>query len=179
MAPTGSKRALKKFAEKCRAHLNSAQIPVKIGKHHLSLSSRTISDVIEKHTLDYMIDYFGKDKVKFKNWRGYDVVIILLEETVYVNIKTQESRQNLEATWLFSASVVDELKNKGIYEHLYCVKFEYQKGKQDYLEFVSGQVAGPLSEADLIYFTKGDKPACRLRTEFNGTHCHLKNEYYE
>lgn len=118
-----SKAILKEFAQKCKGHLNSVQIPVKIGKHKIELSSRTLSDVIEKHTIDFMIDYFGEDKVKFKNWRGYDVIIILLEETIYVNIKTQEHTELLDATWLFSTSVVTELQKRKILAHLYCVNF--------------------------------------------------------
>lgn len=174
-----SKTILKEFAQKCKDHLTSAQIPVKIGKHKIELSSRTLSDVIEKHTIDFMIDYFGKDKVKFKNWRGYDVIIITLEETLYVNIKTQEYNENLEAAWLFSASVVKQLEREGIMEHLYCTKFEYIKQNRNFLEFASAKVAGPLSDVDLIYYTKGTNPPCKLRTEFNGTHCHLLNEFYE
>jgi hypothetical protein len=172
-----SKDILKKFARNCKDHLNSLEIPLKIGKHKIELSSRTLSDVIEKHTIDFMIDYFGKDKVKFKNWRGYDVIIITLEETLYVNIKTQECNEILDATWLFSASVVKELQKKDIIEHLYCIKFEYIKQNRDFLEFPSVKIAGPLSQVSLIYYTKGDKPPCRLRTEFNGTHCHLANEF--
>lgn len=174
-----SKDILKIFSQKCKEHLNSKKIPSKIGKHKIELSSRTLSDVIEKHTIDFMIDYFGEEKVKFKNWRGYDVIIITLEEPLYVNIKTQEYNENLDATWLFSASVVEELKESNIFEHLYCIKFEYIKQNIDFLEFPSVKVAGPLSEVDLIYFKKGDKPPCRLRAEFNGTHCHLSNEFYE
>jgi hypothetical protein len=117
--------------------------------------------------------------VKFKNWRGYDVIIITLEETLYVNIKTQEHNENLEATWLFSASVVEELKKGNIIEHLYCVKFDYVKQDSDFLFFPSVKIAGPLSEVDLIYYTKGDEPPCRSRTEFNGTHCHISNRFYE
>lgn len=174
-----SKAILKEFTKSCEDHLNSVQIPVRVGRHKLELSSRTLSDVIEKHTIDYMIDYFGEDKVQFKNWRGYDVIIILLEEKIYVNIKTQEHNEDLDATWLFSASVVNGLQKKHILEHLYLTKFGYIKQDRDYLEIVSGKVAGPLSDADLIYYTKGDRPPCRLRTEFNGTHCHLRNEFYE
>jgi hypothetical protein len=174
-----SKTILKEFTPKCKDYLNSLKIPVRIGKHKLQLSSRTLSDVIEKHTIDLMIDYFGKDRVKFKSWRGYDVIIITLEETLYVNIKTNEYNESLDATWLFSASVVKDLQKEGILEHLYCIKFKYIKQNRDYLEFTSGKIAGPLSEVDLIYYTKGDKPPCRLRTEFNGTHCHLLNKFYE
>lgn len=125
-----------------------------------------------------MIDYFGEDKVKFKNWQGYDVIIITLEETLYVNIKTNEYDENMEATWLFSASVVKELEKQKILEHLYCIKFDYVKEKRNFLEFHSTKVAGPLSNVELIYYTKGDNPPCRLRTEFNGTHCHLLNKFY-
>ncbi len=177
--PKNSKIVLKEFTQKCKDHLSSVKIPVRIGKHKLELSSRTLSDVIEKHTVDFMIDYFGKDNVKFKNWRGYDVIIITVDETLYVNIKTQEYNDKLDATWLFSASVVKELRKGKILECLYCAKFEYIKDNRDYLAFPYGKVAGPLSEVDLIYYTKGTKPPCRLRTEFNGTHCHLRNEFYE
>jgi hypothetical protein len=174
-----SKVILKDFKEKCKIHLNSVKIPVSVGRHKLELSSRTLSDVIEKHTIDYMIDYFGEDKIRFKNWRGYDVIIILLEETIYVNIKTQEYKENLDATWLFSASVVKELQKQKILSHLYCIKFDYIKENRDSLEFPSAKITGPLSEVELIYYTKGETPPCRLRTEFNGTHCHLRNEFYE
>lgn len=129
------KEILRVFTGECRKHLNSVKMPIRIGRHKLELSSRTLSDVIEKHTIDYMIDYFGEDKVQFKNWRGYDVIIILLEETIYVNIKTQEYNEFLDATWLFSASVVKELQKHGIFEHLYCVKFDYIKKNRDFLEF--------------------------------------------
>lgn len=179
MPPTKSKIILKELVQKCKRYLNAVQIPVRIGKHKLGLSSRTLSDVIEKHTIDYMIDYFGKDKVQFKNWRGYDVIIILLEETIYVNIKTQEYNELLDATWLFSASVVKTLEEQRILEHLYCIKFDYIKETRDFLEFPSAKVVGPLSEVELIYYTKGSKPPCKLRTEFNGTHCHIRNEFYE
>ena len=173
-----SKAILKEFTRKCEGYLNSLKIPVRVGKHKLELSSRTLSDLIEKHAIDLMIDYFGKDKVKFKSWRGYDVIIITLEETLYVNIKTNEYNKNLDATWLFSASVVKDLQKEGILEHLYCIKFEYIKRDREFLEFASGKVAGPLSDVDLIYYTKGERPPCRLRTEFNGTHCHLLNKFY-
>jgi len=174
-----SRTILKKFAQKCKSHLNSVKIPVKIGRHKIELSSRTLSDVIEKHTIDFMIDYFGEDKVRFKNWRGYDVIIITLEEQLYVNIKTQEYNENLEATWLFSNSVVEDLRRDGVMEHLYCIKFEYIKQDRDFLEFLSVKIAGPLSDVELISYAKGNKPPCKLRTEFNGTHYHLHNKFYE
>lgn len=174
-----SKVKLQEFTQECKSHLNSVKITVQIGKHKLELSSRTLSDVIEKHAVDFMIDYFGEDKVQFKSWRGYDVIVIFVEETIYVNIKTQEYNKSLDATWLFSASVVKELQKQKILEHLYCIKFDYIKENQNFLKFTSAKVAGPLSEVSLIYYTKGDKPPCKLRTEFNGTHCHLKNEFYE
>jgi hypothetical protein len=174
-----TKEILKTFSFKCRQYLNFICIPTKIGKYKIELSSRTISDVIEKHTIDYMIDYFGKDKVRFKNWRGYDVVLSMPVETIYLNIKTQEHIARLDATWLFSASIVKELEKQKVLEYLYCIKFEYKKFNLDFLEFLSGKVAGPISEVELIYYRKGDRPPCRLRTEFNGIHCHLLNEYYE
>lgn len=177
--PRKSRAILKEFSQRCKDHLNSLEILVTIGEHKLLLSSRTLSDVIEKHTIDLMIDYFGEGNVKFKNWRGYDVIIITLEETIYVNIKTNEYNENLDATWLFSASVVKQLQKEHILEHLYCIKFEYIKQDRDYLNFMSGKVAGPLSDVELIYYTKGASPPCRLRTEFNGTHCHLLNKFYE
>jgi hypothetical protein len=75
--------------------------------------------------------------------------------------------------------VVKELQKQKILEHLYCIKFDYIIENRDFLKFVLAKVAGPLSQVDLIYYTKGDVPLCRLRTEFNGTHCHLRNKFYE
>jgi len=155
------------------------QIPVRIGKHKLELSSRTLSDVIEKHVIDFAIDYFGEDNIQYGNWAGYDVIIIDLKgETVYVNIKTNLSNPKMDGTWLCSASVFERLKKKGILEYLYCTKFEYVK-KHNILKFISGKVAGPISDIQLIYYTKGETTKYRIRTEFNGTHCHILNKYYE
>lgn len=92
---------------------------------------------------------------------------------------SKTSNKNLDATWLFSASVVKSLEKSGILKHLYCMKFEYLKSKEGFLQFLSGKVAGPISVVDLIYYTKGEKPPCKLRTEFNGTHCHILNKYYD
>jgi len=79
---------------------------------------------------------------------------------------------------LCSASVIERLKKEGILEYLYCTKFEYIK-ESDLLKFLSGKVAGPISDIELIYYTKGEKATYRIRTEFNGTHCHILNKYYD
>jgi len=170
---------LKQFCSDCRSYLNAQAISTKIGKHRLELSSRTLSDIVEKLTIDYMIDYFGEDRVSFGSWRGYDVVIITLDETLYVNIKTNERNPNLDATWLCSASVVQHLKKQAILGHLYCTKFEYVKEGRDTLDFVSGKVAGPVSRLNLIYHTKGQSCQYRIRGEYNGTHCHILEDDYE
>lgn len=170
---------LRQFCTDCCSYLNAQSIETKIGKYRLELSSRTLSDIVEKRTIDYMIDYFGEDKVSFGNWRGYDVVIITLEETLYVNVKTNEQNPKLDATWLCSASVIDHLRKQAILDHLYCVKFEYVKEGRDALAFVSGKVAGPVSDINLIDHTKGQPSQYRLRTEFNGTHCHILESDYE
>jgi len=73
---------------------------------------------------------------------------------------------------------VKELEKDKILEHLYCIKFEYRR-EEEFLYSISGKVAGPMSDIELIYYTKGDTPPCRLRTEFNGTHCHILNKYYD
>lgn len=75
--------------------------------------------------------------------------------------------------------MVKALEKQKILEHFYCIKFDYIKESRDILELLSGKVAGPLSALELIYYTKGNTPPCRLRTEFNGTHCHLLNRFYE
>jgi len=174
-----SRDLLKQFCADCCSYLNAQAISTRIGKHGLELSSRTLSDIIEKLTIDYMIDYFGEDKVSFGSWRGYDVVIITLQEMLYVNIKTNERNPNLDATWLCSASVIDHLKAQGILEHLYCTKFEYVKEGRDTLQFVSGKVAGPVSEINLIYYTRGEPCNYRIRAEFHGRHCHILEADYE
>jgi hypothetical protein len=134
---------------------------------------------VEKLTIDYMIDYFGEDKVSYGNWNGYDVIIITLEETLYVNVKTNEHNPSLEGTWLCSASVIQKLEEGHILEHLYCTRFEYVKKGRDALHFVSGKVAGPVSDINLVYYTKGQPSQYRIRTEYNGTHCHILETDYE
>ena len=166
-----SRELLKRFCADCVAHLNAQAIQTKIGRHNLELSTRTLSDLVEKLTIDYIIDYFGEDKVSYKSWQGYDVIIITLQETLYVNIKTNEHNENLDGTWLCSASVISKLEQQGILAHLYCTKFEYLKRDRETLEFLSGKLAGPVSSIKLIYHTKGQLSEYRIRTEYNGTHC--------
>ncbi|MEW6609807.1 MAG: hypothetical protein AB1414_20585 [bacterium] len=173
------KSQLNQFCMECKNCLNTAKITTTAGKYDLELSSRTLSDVIEKHVISYAIDFFGDNNVKYGNWSGYDVIIIDLEEaTVYVNIKTNLFNAAMDGTWLCSASVIERLKKEGILEYLYCTKFEYIK-ERNILKFLSGRVAGPISDIPLIYYTKGDKTEYRIRTEFNGTHCHILNKYYD
>ena len=174
-----SKAILRAFTKQCKEYLNSMQIDVKIGKHNIDLSTRTLSDVIEKHVISFAIDFFGKDNVKYGNWSGYDVIIIDLEGvTIYVNIKTNLFNPNMDGTWLCSASVIERLQKQGILEYLYCTKFEYIK-EHSTLKFISGKVAGPISDIQLIYYTKGETTKYRIRKEFNGTHCHILDKYYE
>ena len=174
-----TKKRLKEFCLKCKDYLNSKKLTTTAGKYNIELSSRTLSDVIEKNVISFTIDFFGKDNVKYGSWSGYDVIIIDLEgETVYVNIKTNLSNPNMDGTWLCSASVIERLKKRGILEHLYCTKFEYIK-EHNTLKFISGKVAGPVSDIQLIYYTKGETTKYRIRKEFSGTHCHILNKYYE
>lgn len=173
------KQRLKEFCLECKDYLNNKNLAAVAGKYDIDLSTRTLSDVIEKHVIDFAISYFGEDNVRYGNWSGYDVIIINLEgETVYVNIKTNLANSNMDGTWLCSASVIERLKEKGILEYLYCTKFEYIK-ERNILKFISAKVGGPISNINLIYYTKGEKSKYRIRTEFNGTHCHILNKYYE
>jgi len=174
-----TKKKLKEFCLKCKNYLNSKKLAAIAGKYNIELSTRTLSDVIEKHVISFTIDFFGKDNVKYGSWSGYDVIIIDLEgETVYVNIKTNLSNPNMDGTWLCSASVIERLKKRGILGYLYCTKFEYIK-EHNVLKFISGKVAGPISDIQLIYYTKGETTKYRIRKEFNGTHCHILDKYYE
>lgn len=173
------KAILKVFTKQCKEYLNSIQIPMRIGKYKIELSTRTLSDVVEKHVISFTIDFFGKDNVKYGNWSGYDVIIIDLEgETIYINIKTNLFNPKMDGTWLCSASVIGRLEKKGILKYLYCTKFEYIK-ENNFLKFISCKVAGPISDIQLIYYTKGETTKYKIRKEFNGTHCHILDKYYE
>lgn len=173
------KKRLKEFCLRAKDYLNSLKIPTASGKYNIELSTRTLSDVIEKHVISFALDFFGENNVKYGSWSGYDVIIIDLEgETVYINIKANLTNPNMDGTWLCSASVINRLKEEGILKHLYCTKFEYNK-ESNVLKFISAKVAGPISDIELIYYTKGEEAKYRIRTEFNGTHCHILNKYYE
>ena len=174
-----TKKKLKEFCSKCKNYLNIKKLATIAGKYNIELSTRTLSDVIEKHVISFTIDFFEKDNVKYGSWSGYDVIIIDLEgETVYVNIKTNLSNPNMDGTWLCSAAVIERLKERGILGYLYCTKFEYIK-EHNILKFISGKGAGPISDIQLIYYTKGETTKYRIRKEFNGTHCHILDKYYE
>src|SRR5262249_50861151 len=150
-----------------------------IGKHKLKLSTRTLSDMVEKHSLDFAIDFFGQENVTYKAWNGYDV-ILALPERVYVNIKTNEFGQELDGTWVFSASVGKKLRERGILEHLWCVKFEYDKSGGEVMHFLNGKVAGPLSKLTLVTHPdpSGAPTNWKIRTEYNGVHCHVLERDY-
>ena len=174
-----TKKGLKEFCLKCKDYLNSKKLSAIAGKYNIELSTRTLSDVIEKHVISFAIDFFGKDNVKYGNWSGYDVIIIDLEgKTVYVNIKTNLSNPNMDGIGLCIASVIERLKKRGILEYLYCTKFEYIK-EHNILKFISGKVEGPILDIQLIYYTKGETTKYRIRKGFNGTHCHILDKYYE
>lgn len=49
---------------------------LKMKANNIELSSRTLSDVIEKHVISFAIDFFGENNVKYGNWSGYDVIIV-------------------------------------------------------------------------------------------------------
>lgn len=173
------KERLKQFCVECKDYLNSTKISTIVGKYGLELSSRTLSDVIEKHVISFAIDFFGQNNMRYGNWGGYDVIIIDLEGvTAYVNIKTNLFNSNMDGTWLCSASVIEKLKKEGILAYLYCTKFEYIK-EHNLLRFLSGKVAGPISDIRLIYYTKGEEAQYKIRKEYNGTHCHILNKYYD
>jgi hypothetical protein len=171
---------LRQFADSCCKHLNEAQVQTSIGRHKLRLSTRTLSDIVEKLSIDHMIEFFGQENVSFKNWNGYDV-ILAVPDKIYVNIKTNEYNRDLEGTWVFSASVGTKLKAQGILEHLYCVKFEYDKPGGEIMRFRNGKVAGPLAGLSLVTHPDpaGMPTTLRIRTEYNGVHCHVLERDYE
>ena len=153
----------KRFCNECKVFLNKANLQYCVGKNRISLAAFSLNEIIEKNVISFTIDFFGKDNVKYGSWSGYDVIIIDLEgETVYVNIKTNLSNPNMDGTWLCSASVIERLKKRGILEYLYCTKFEYIK-EHNILKFISGKVAGPISDIQLIYYTKGETTKYRMK----------------
>ncbi len=173
------KKKLIEFAVKSVDYLNNENLKYTVGKYHLELSTRTISDVIEKYLVNYAIDYFGKENIEFGNYNGYDVIILnIFKNKIYVNIKTNLTNQHLDASWLASASVIDRFVASGICSYLYCIKLEYSK-ESSFIRFLNGKVAGPVSQLNLIKFTKGEISQFKIRTEFNGTHYHILNNDYE
>ncbi len=67
---------------------NAVQIPAKIGKNRLLLSTRAISDMIEKYCIDrLMIDYPGMVHPA-KEGKAFDVVIETMPP-FNINIKTE------------------------------------------------------------------------------------------
>jgi len=67
---------------------NAVQIPAKIGKNRLLLSTRAISDMIEKYWIDrLMIDYPGMVHPA-KEGKAFDVVIETMPP-FNINIKTE------------------------------------------------------------------------------------------
>lgn len=78
------KKKLIEFAVKSVDYLNNENLKYTVGKYNLELSTRTISDVIEKYLVNYAIDYFGKENIEFGNYNGYDVLFLIYSKTKFM-----------------------------------------------------------------------------------------------
>jgi len=161
--------------------LNAIQIPTKIGKSKLSLSTRAISDMIEKYCIDILMSRYGPNMVRLsEKGKPYDVVIEG-ESPLYINIKTELKGQlAYDAIWICSESVLRRM-SKMLKEILYYLRLEY--AKNDVITINKVSYAGPLSAlgSQLIIYDKpnrkmarnGKRVNYRIATHYNGKHVHL------
>lgn len=161
--------------------LNAAQIPAKIGQNKLPLSRRAISDLIEKYSIDILMNRYGQDKIHpAKKGKPYDVII---KGTLpsYINIKTElQGQLAYDAIWICSESVLRRMPET-LKEKLYYLRLEYSQNTLIKINRVS--YAGPvsiLSEKFVIYDKSNRKMmqgnmevSYKIATHYNGKHVHL------
>ena len=159
-------------------YVNLQQIASTIGKHNLRLSKRSISDMIEKLVLDFLLTKYN-DSATPSSSRGYDLVLNRPGGKLYLNVKTEEGTQAY--SWLCTSNVLTTVKTS-IQNVLYFYKLTYRE-TGEIIRIESSAVAGPLGllkrQNRIVTYAKGDSlpkginPG-ELPTFYNGTHCFLK-----
>lgn len=163
------------------SYVNQQAIPTTIGRNNLPLSRRSISDILEKWVMDFLLSNHG-DLVQFKSGPGYDFIIAGNGETAFVNIKTEYGKQ--EYSWLCSSSVLT--KRKDILDKLYFYKLTYTEVDKT-VRVTDAAIAGPLQDLitrrRIVIHTKGEPlpegiARGELPTHYNGEHCFLRRENF-
>jgi len=163
------------------SYLNQQRIRTRVGRNNLSLSRRSISDILEKWVMDFLLSSHA-DLVQFKSGPGYDFIVTVSGERAFVNIKTEYERQGY--SWLCSSSVLT--KRKEILDKLYFYKLTYLDA-DGIVRVTDDAIAGPLKELitwnRVVIHKKGDAlPEGIVRgdfpTHYNGEHCFLSRENF-
>lgn len=171
---------IRNFLQRIDQKLNAIQIPATVGKNRLTLSKRSISDLIEKYCIDILMIDYPEMVHPTKEGKAFDVVIDATPN-FNINIKTEfRGQYRYDAIWLCSQSVLEKMLSS-LKETLYYLRLEYDLDDIVHINQVS--FAGPLRtlENQLIIFDKatgrmtqdGREINCRLAKKYNGRHVHL------
>ncbi len=161
--------------------LNAVKIPTRIGKNRLPLSTRAISDMIEKYCIDLLMNRYGQNMVSIAGkGKPYDVVI-KGASPIYINIKTElQGQLGYDAIWICSESALTRMSNS-LKESICYLRLEYTQNNFITINRVS--YAGPLNElkSQLVVYDKSNRKMTqgnknvnyRIATHYNGKHVHL------
>jgi hypothetical protein len=167
--------------------LNDIRIPARIGNHRLSLSTRSVSDLIEKYCIDILMSDTPGLVHSAGAGKAYDVVIDT-EPLTSINIKTElRGQYRYDAIWLCSESVLRRAP-ESLKDTLYYLRLEYTVNDLVTINQVS--YAGPLTalamnEKLIIYdktsgrMTQADREVdFRIARHYNGKHVHLLTDAF-
>lgn len=156
-------------------------IRTRVGQTQIQLSKRSISDIIEKWVIDYLL-VNHKESIEYRATSGYDFTARLGGQEFFVNIKTEEGSR--EYSWLCSSSVL--VKQKEILDRLYFYKLTYDQSGS-VISIIDDGIAGPMDQLielkRVVTHQKGDPlPKGILKghlpTHYNGKHCFLSKENF-
>jgi hypothetical protein len=165
--------------------LNDIRIPARIGNHRLPLSTRSVSDLIEKYCIDILMTDNPELVYPAEAGKAYDVVIDT-EPPTNINIKTElRGKYRYDAIWLCSESVLRRAPEL-LKDTLYYLRLEYTVNDLVTINQVS--YAGSLTALNdqlIIYdrtngrMTQADREVnFRIARYYNGKHVHLLKEAF-
>lgn len=172
---------IQKFLTGLDHELNAIKIPAKIGENKLSLSTRAISDMIEKYCIDVLMNRYGQNIISIAGkGKPYDVVIEGAT-LIYINIKTEfQGQLGYDAIWICSESALIRMP-ESLKKSLYYLRLEYTQN--DIITIKRVSYAGPISALinKLIVYDKSSGKMTqqdqavnyRIATHYNGKHVHL------
>ncbi len=164
--------------------LDEQQVQSTVGRNEIPLSKRSISDILEKLVIDFLLTNHP-NLLNRKSGPGYDLILSFPSE-VYVNIKTEDGARPY--SWLCSSSVISNSK-KQVLDSLFFYKLTYSLSRgpsqREVVRITDAAIAGPVASVkDFIVTYERGSPlppgisGKELPTHYNGRHSFLHRRYF-